>query len=248
MQKYLTISIPTPCHENWDAMTPTAQGRFCGACQKEVVDFSGKTDAEILAFFEKYESPCIRIETHRLDKPLVPLYTYPLPRTPYRWYRPLVTAALIATLSVANVYAQTETTPIKTEQTQNITPSSDIWRGKVVNESGKGVYAVLYYQYGNETAISIKTDAEGNWEWNKTGVTLQQNWHFTVRTAEFGTQYFPISYSVSVYRFVVKPAPPAVSPAVRPYHSGGVPMSRIVEVKQEQPCKTTGVRVSKKRR
>jgi hypothetical protein len=117
MQKYLEISIPEPCHENWDAMSPTAQGRFCGSCQKEVVDFSGKTDTEILAFFEKYESPCIRIETHRLDKPLVPLYTYPMPRTPYRWYRPLITAALIATLSVANVYAQGAPIPPKTEQT-----------------------------------------------------------------------------------------------------------------------------------
>ena len=113
----MQISIPTPCHENWDAMTASAQGKFCGACQKEVVDFSGKTDAEILAFFTKYESPCIRIETHRLDKPLAPKYALPHLQTPYRWYRPLLTAALIATLSVTNTYAQGAPIPPKTEQT-----------------------------------------------------------------------------------------------------------------------------------
>lgn len=113
----MQISIPTPCHENWDAMTPSAQGKFCGLCQHQVVDFSGKSDTEILSFFTTYESPCIRIETHRLDKPLVPVYTIPLPRTPYRWLRPLFTAALIATITVTNTYAQGAPMPQETEDT-----------------------------------------------------------------------------------------------------------------------------------
>ena len=36
MQK-LQLSIPEPCHENWQQMTPTEQGRYCNACAKEVV-------------------------------------------------------------------------------------------------------------------------------------------------------------------------------------------------------------------
>ena len=236
----MQISIPTPCHENWDAMTASAQGKFCGACQKEVVDFSGKTDAEILAFFTKYESPCVRIETHRLDKPLAPKYALPRLQTPYRWYRPLLTAAFIATLSVTNTYAQTPNQTIKTEQTQNNSPNSNIWRGKVVVESGKGIPATLYYQYGNETAIEIKTDAEGNWEWDKTNVILQQNWHFTVKTAEFGTYYFAISPNSSVYTFVVKPAQPSApeTPKYQPQpHLMGVmiPPPVLEEPKKETP-------------
>ncbi len=41
------IHIPEPCHEDWDKMTPNAQGAFCKSCAKTVVDFSCKTEAEI---------------------------------------------------------------------------------------------------------------------------------------------------------------------------------------------------------
>lgn len=41
------ISIPKPCHENWNEMTPTQKGAFCGKCQIDVIDFSKMTDVEI---------------------------------------------------------------------------------------------------------------------------------------------------------------------------------------------------------
>ena len=50
MQK-LQLSIPEPCHENWQQMTLTTQGRFCNACAKEVVDFSMMTDMQVLNYF-----------------------------------------------------------------------------------------------------------------------------------------------------------------------------------------------------
>src|SRR5688572_33325629 len=53
MRKKIQLSIPKPCHENWDAMTPVEKGRFCGSCQKQVVDFSHMTDREIAMFFKK---------------------------------------------------------------------------------------------------------------------------------------------------------------------------------------------------
>jgi hypothetical protein len=48
------LQIGTPCHENWDNMSQIEKGRFCGSCQKMVVDFSTMTEAEIVAFFENY--------------------------------------------------------------------------------------------------------------------------------------------------------------------------------------------------
>jgi hypothetical protein len=51
--KKIAISIPTPCHENWQNMNPTEQGRFCSSCKKEVIDFSVLTDAEIVNHFKK---------------------------------------------------------------------------------------------------------------------------------------------------------------------------------------------------
>ena len=49
----MRISIENPCHEDWQTMTPENQGRFCGACEKTVVDFTTMSDAEILQYFSK---------------------------------------------------------------------------------------------------------------------------------------------------------------------------------------------------
>ena len=38
------IEIPEPCHADWDAMRPEAQGKFCLECRKTVHDLSSMTD------------------------------------------------------------------------------------------------------------------------------------------------------------------------------------------------------------
>ena len=48
------ISIPKPCHENWDSMHPREQGRHCDACDKTVIDFTEKSEKEISEYFEKH--------------------------------------------------------------------------------------------------------------------------------------------------------------------------------------------------
>lgn len=48
----LSISIPKPCHENWDAMLPEEKGRFCQSCAKTVIDFTQSSNAEITSYFQ----------------------------------------------------------------------------------------------------------------------------------------------------------------------------------------------------
>lgn len=48
---HFRLSIPKPCHESWNSMTPVDDGRHCTSCCKTVVDFSGMTDDEIKAYF-----------------------------------------------------------------------------------------------------------------------------------------------------------------------------------------------------
>ncbi len=69
MQK-LQLSIPEPCHENWQQMTPTDQGRFCNACAKEVIDFSTMTDIQVLNYFTNMtnEKVCGRALPEQLDR------------------------------------------------------------------------------------------------------------------------------------------------------------------------------------
>ncbi len=70
------ISIANPCSENWELMTPTEKGRFCGSCQKAVVDFTEMTEKEI-ANVIKYSigELCGRITTLQQEK------VYNLPET-----------------------------------------------------------------------------------------------------------------------------------------------------------------------
>lgn len=42
------ISIPDPCHENWNDMTIQEKGRFCSSCSKVVIDFTNRSKASIL--------------------------------------------------------------------------------------------------------------------------------------------------------------------------------------------------------
>lgn len=47
------IRIPNPCSENPSNFTPTSKGGFCNSCLKEVVDFRGMSDKEVLASIQK---------------------------------------------------------------------------------------------------------------------------------------------------------------------------------------------------
>src|SRR5215208_6759999 len=70
MSKKFQLQIPTPCHENWDNMSPVEKGRFCDSCQKQVVDFSNMSDREIAVFFKKPStgSVCGRFMHDQLDR------------------------------------------------------------------------------------------------------------------------------------------------------------------------------------
>jgi hypothetical protein len=64
------ITIPTPCHEDWNAMTPKDQGRHCGSCAKTVVDFTTWQPQEILLYFKSNKSVCGRFTADQLNEPI----------------------------------------------------------------------------------------------------------------------------------------------------------------------------------
>jgi hypothetical protein len=68
----LMLSIPNPCSENWNNMTPQEKGRFCDTCQKCVVDFTAMTDAVVLDYFNKNNGKiCGRFDKRQLDRVLI---------------------------------------------------------------------------------------------------------------------------------------------------------------------------------
>ncbi|MGF2413443.1 carboxypeptidase-like regulatory domain-containing protein [Ferruginibacter sp.] len=81
----IQLSIPEPCHQNWQQMTPTQQGRFCNACAKQVIDFSVMSDAQVLNYFSnlKNEKVCGRAFSDQLERTIaMPKY----PRKKMFWY------------------------------------------------------------------------------------------------------------------------------------------------------------------
>jgi hypothetical protein len=105
MSKKLTLSIATPCHEDWNKMSDDAKGKFCGACQKEVIDFTGMSESQLVAFFKKPAgSVCGRFRVEQLDQQM----NIPKKRIP--WIRYFFTISLPAFLFSMKAVAQSKTT------------------------------------------------------------------------------------------------------------------------------------------
>lgn len=93
----LKITIPKPCHEDWETMTPNQQGRHCTACAKTVVDFTLLSDEQVQQFFlhQKEERVCGRFKQEQLHRILITLPTNILHITMPRW-KQFLTACLLA--------------------------------------------------------------------------------------------------------------------------------------------------------
>lgn len=72
----LNISIPNPCHEDWNTMTPDQTGRHCSICAKSVVDFTGMSDEAVKHFFldrKANERICGRFKQTQLQRIVIEL-------------------------------------------------------------------------------------------------------------------------------------------------------------------------------
>jgi hypothetical protein len=76
--KDFEITIPKPCHENWDTMTPNEQGKHCCVCVKTVVDFTEMEPPEIKSFFEKEKGKniCGHFNSTQVNKKIPRLHRY----------------------------------------------------------------------------------------------------------------------------------------------------------------------------
>jgi hypothetical protein len=68
-----SLRLTQPCAESWAAMTPAGPGRHCAACAKTVVDFTQKTDAELLAYLAQAgrAEVCGRVRADQVGRALV---------------------------------------------------------------------------------------------------------------------------------------------------------------------------------
>ena len=166
------LSIAEPCHENWAGMQPTGCGAFCSSCQKEVIDFTGKSTFEIIDTFRNYSgSKCGRLTAKQLDN----IYQFEFDKpAPYRWLqRGIVGAGL--TLLVASTQSKSQTPANATEKVENVTtipyslpniyaeksPGDIVLQGVVVDKNNEPLLGVVV-RYGLN--YGTVTDFEGKFK------------------------------------------------------------------------------------
>lgn len=120
--KTIKYSIQNPCDESWNKMQPEATGRFCGSCEKSVIDFTGMSDFSIVNYLEshKNEKVCGRFTKPQLDR----VYQLNTPVfAPSFDLRAVVLGLALTTFSAVHSFAQTEPQePIKIDTTIQVSP------------------------------------------------------------------------------------------------------------------------------
>ncbi|MFK7970209.1 MAG: hypothetical protein AB8F95_07570, partial [Bacteroidia bacterium] len=61
------ITLTEPCTAGSEHMAPSERGSMCSLCQKEVVDFRGKTSTEIISFFTETPKTCGKFYKGQLE-------------------------------------------------------------------------------------------------------------------------------------------------------------------------------------
>ncbi|MFG6687443.1 carboxypeptidase-like regulatory domain-containing protein [Mariniflexile sp. HNIBRBA6329] len=115
MRKVMNIDIPKPCSENWNNMTPNEKGRHCATCQKNVFDFTTKTDEQIIKTFEQNKNLCGRFKTTQLQRDIV------LSRKENNSYATYLASGIFAFMGLGSPYmhAQGEPKMVQTDSTKH---------------------------------------------------------------------------------------------------------------------------------
>lgn len=92
MEANFKITVPKPCHEDWNIMTPEETGRFCNNCVKSVVDFTSMKTPEINAFISAHEGEKI---CGRFKKEQVATFSIHIPQRVLRQNLPFQKAFLL---------------------------------------------------------------------------------------------------------------------------------------------------------
>jgi len=188
----MAFSVPTPCPKAWAAMTPTADGRFCGSCQHEVIDFSRMSEAEVTAWLTRPNASNV-CGFFRAGQ-----FASVVPTPQPRWRRWLVTA--LALLGLEPVLVACQSTAPKNTSTAGATEQADSHvtapegqvtiRGRVLDDS-TGLAVGGAEIFIGDTPYGAVTDEQGNFSF-----TMQQQWE--------GVQNSTVSLRVQGSPFVFK--------------------------------------------
>ncbi|WP_291138040.1 carboxypeptidase-like regulatory domain-containing protein [Flavobacterium sp. UBA7663] len=184
MSKKINISIPKPCHENWEAMTPEDKGRFCSVCTKTVFDFTKASDKEIIEQLNKDKKTCGRFYNNQLNRDLI----VPKQKSSY-WL--VTTVSLLGFLGIGNhtAHSQVKQDTIQTE------PKEDLILGKVITPQKRIITGVVSDDLGSVEGANVVVKNSGK------STTTDFDGNFSIE-AEIGDEII-VSYTSSIEKIVI---------------------------------------------
>lgn len=164
--KKTQLLLTNPCTENWGDMTPSAKGRYCEVCTKNIVDLTQKSDKELIEFFKKKnENVCGRLLASQLNRDLV----IPKQKSNWNWLIPFAyTAILIPTTKASDlrpITQQASTLKVDSEVSKEYLEDNQVNRdstiaGTVRDQDGKPLTDVKIKWVGYSNVLA-KTDSLG---------------------------------------------------------------------------------------
>ena len=219
----MAFSVPEPCPKSWAAMTPTADGRFCGSCQHEVVDFSRMSEAEVTAWLARPTAghSCGFFRAGQFA---------PVPQP--RWRRWLVAA--VALLGLEPVLTACQSTAPQNSSAVGATEQADTHatapegqvtiRGRVLDDS-TGLAVAGAEIFIGETKYGAVTDEQGNFSF-----TMPQQWAPVQNGAvSLRVQASPFEFKQQTVGVQVSPAPSTLTVRLKSVEGRGQIMGRIVQ-------------------
>lgn|GEM_PF-5256752 len=168
MKNPVTLTIATPCTEQWEHMTPTNRGRHCAVCSKTVTDYSSMSDADLyrMAGEIKAGNICGRFTTAQLNKVLLPP---PRPKgVIHTAFTRMAAAALLLQGAAVTAWGQSATAHQATHagQGQRSRQADDITiRGRVMDHiTGEPLSSIMVR--AAQPGTSTLSDNEGHFSIN----------------------------------------------------------------------------------
>ena len=177
MSKKFQLQIPEPCHEDWNKMTPVDKGRYCDSCQKSVVDFTGMSDTQLVAFFKKPStgSVCGRFHNEQLERDIA----FPKKRIP--WFKYILQICLPVFITSTKAISQGKPQVKINELTENCTipdsnkneivegqmapaPMKSRLQGRVLDEDGNAIPFATVIVRGTHQGANCDADGYFNFK------------------------------------------------------------------------------------
>ena len=206
----VTITIPKPCSESWEAMAGDARVRHCGACDRDVRNVATMTPSEIDAMLAAPGPlPCMRIVQYQ-DGSLLTARVEQKPGMLQRASMMLSTVMLMAGSAAAQ---------------SSIGSKNATLTGRVVDPTGASIiHASVELWSDGKTVATAQTDAQGDF-------SVQANaGEYLVKATSPGFETFEMK-SVALHAGVQKAAPIAL-------FMGFVGRPMVASQAQEMPVET----------